>query len=85
MKRGFDQEVYLELQTAAIMERVRQFDKLYLEVGGKIIDDWHAARVLPGFDPQSKIQVLENLRDQLEVIICVSAVDLARGKMSSDS
>ena len=85
MKRGFNQEVYLELQTAAIMERVRQFDKLYLEVGGKIIDDWHAARVLPGFDPQSKIQVLENLRDQLEVIICVSAVDLARGKMRSDS
>lgn len=85
MKRGFNQEVYLELQTAAIMERVHQFDKLYLEVGGKIIDDWHAARVLPGFDPQSKIQVLENLRDQLEVIICVSAVDLARGKMRSDS
>lgn len=85
MKRGFDQEAYLELQTTAIMERVRQFDKLYLEVGGKIIDDWHASRVLPGFDPQSKIQVLEKLRDQLEVIICVSALDLVSGKTRGDS
>lgn len=85
MKRGFNQEAYLELQTAAILERVAQFDKLYLEVGGKIIDDWHAARVLPGFDPQSKIQVLEKLRDQLEVIVCVSALDLMRGKLRGDS
>lgn len=85
MKRGFNQEAYLELQTAAILERVAQFDKLYLEVGGKIIDDWHAARVLPGFDPQAKIQVLEKLRDQLEVIVCVSALDLMRGKLRGDS
>ena len=81
---GFDSELFLKLQAKKIAERVQQFDKLYLEVGGKIVDDLHAARVLPGFDPQSKIKVLEQLRDQIEVIVCVSTIDLLRHKTRDD-
>lgn len=85
MKKGFDADLYLQLQTEKIIERVRQFDKLYLEVGGKIVDDLHAARVLPGFDPQAKIKVLQNLADRLEVVICVSAINLLGNKTRGDS
>lgn len=83
-KIGFNADLYLQLQTAEIRKRVRQFDKLYLEVGGKIVDDLHAARVLPGFDAGAKIKVLQQLCDQLEVIICVSAKDLIKGKIRGD-
>lgn len=83
-KKGFDADLYLRLQTEAIIERVQQFDKLYLEVGGKIVDDLHAARVLPGFDSEAKIKVLQKVRDQLEVIVCVAANDLIKGKTRGD-
>lgn len=85
IKTGFDSEKYFKLQTAEILKRVNKFDRLYLEVGGKLIDDLHAKRVLPGFEPSSKIQVLDNLKDKLEVIVCVSAVDLDRNKIRSDN
>ena len=59
MKKGFDSETYLKVQTEKIEERIEMFDKLYLEFGGKIFDDYHAARVLPGFKPDAKIRLLE--------------------------
>lgn len=82
---GFDQDKYLKLQTKEILKRVEQFERLYLEVGGKLIDDLHAKRVLPGFDSSSKLKVLSSLKDRLEVIVCVSAVDLERNKIRSDN
>lgn len=82
---GFDPDKYLALQAQAIIERVKRFDKLYLEVGGKIADDLHAARVLPGFDPGAKIKVLQQLGDRLEVVLCVSAPALLDGKTRGDS
>ncbi len=85
LKIGFDQDKYLKLQTKSILERVKKFERLYLEVGGKLIDDLHAKRVLPGFDPHSKLKILSSLKDRLEVIICVSAVDLDRNKIRSDN
>ncbi|MDO4870518.1 MAG: DUF1846 family protein [Candidatus Saccharibacteria bacterium] len=84
-KNGFDADLYLQLQTTEIMKRVKQFDKLYLEVGGKIVDDLHAARVLPGFDAGAKIKVLQQLREQIEIIVCVSARDLISGKVRGDA
>ncbi len=67
---GFDNERYLEQQSAAILERVKGFDsKLYLEFGGKLLFDYHASRVLPGFNPNVKMQLLQKLRDQAEVVI----------------
>ena len=69
-KLGFDNQKYLELQSAHIRERIRQFgNKLYLEFGGKLFDDHHASRVLPGFEPDSKIRMLKELRDSVEVVI----------------
>ena len=82
---GFDKTKFLDLQTNKILERVGRFERLYLEIGGKMIDDLHAKRVLPGFDPASKIKVLSSLKDRLEVIVCVSAVDLERNKIRSDN
>lgn len=82
---GFDQARYLALQTTAIRQRVQRYDKFYLEVGGKIADDLHAARVLPGFDPEAKIKVLQQLGDQIEVILCVSALSLLEHKTRGDS
>ncbi len=82
---GFDNEKYLEEQTAAILERVTRFnDKLYLEFGGKIVYDYHAARVLPGFDPCVKIRLLQKLKDNAEVILCIFAGDIERKKMRAD-
>lgn len=82
---GFDNEKYLKEQTAAILERVNQFnDKLYLEFGGKILYDYHAARVLPGFDPNVKMRLLHMLRDKLEVILCIHAGDIDRNKLRAD-
>ena len=84
-KLGFDNQKYLELQSAHIRERIRQFgNKLYLEFGGKLFDDYHAARVLPGFDPNGKIRLLYEMREQAEIIFTVSAGDIEKTKMRAD-
>ncbi len=85
MKIGFDNEKYLAEQTAAINERVAQFsDKLYLEFGGKLLFDYHASRVLPGFDPNVKMRLLQKLSDKAEVILCIYAGDIEKKKMRAD-
>ncbi len=85
MKIGFDNEKYLQTQSAHIRERITQFDnKLYLEFGGKLLDDYHASRVLPGFMPDSKMQMLMQLSDQAEVIIAISAEDIEKSKVRGD-
>lgn len=82
---GFDNEKYLKEQTAAILERVNRFnDKLYLEFGGKILYDYHAARVLPGFDPNVKMRLLQILKDKIDVILCIHAGDIERKKIRAD-
>ena len=84
-KRGFDNQKYLELQSAHIRERIRQFgNKLYLEFGGKLFDDHHASRVLPGFEPDSKIRMLKELRDSVEVVIAICASDIEKNKIRGD-
>ena len=85
MHIGFDNEKYLQEQTSAILERVSRFDdKLYLEFGGKIIFDYHAARVLPGFDPNVKMRLLKLLKDKIDVILCIHAGDIERNKIRAD-
>ena len=85
MKIGFDNEKYLLEQTAAINERVARFsDKLYLEFGGKLLFDFHASRVLPGFDPNVKMRLLQKLSDMAEVILCIYAGDIEKKKMRAD-
>jgi len=85
MKLGFDNDKYLQLQSQKIAERVGDFGgKLYLEFGGKLFDDYHASRVLPGFLPDSKIVMLCRIKDQVEVVIAVSAVDIAQNKVRGD-
>ncbi|WP_101773119.1 DUF1846 domain-containing protein [Peptostreptococcus faecalis] len=84
MKIGFDHEKYLEEQSKFILERVNNFDKLYIEFGGKLIWDLHAKRVLPGFDENAKIKVLNCIKDQLEVVICVYAGDIEKNKIRGD-
>jgi len=82
---GFDNDQYLAEQTAAIVERVERFNnKLYLEFGGKLLFDYHAARVLPGFDPNVKMRLLQQLRDQAEIILCIFAGDIERKKLRAD-
>jgi uncharacterized protein (UPF0371 family) len=82
---GFDNEKYLAEQTAAIHERVARFrDKLYLEFGGKLLFDYHAARVLPGFDPNVKMRLLQGLADQAEVVLCIYAGDIEKKKVRAD-
>ncbi|MFO7368919.1 MAG: DUF1846 domain-containing protein [Bacteroidales bacterium] len=82
---GFDNEKYLKEQLAAITERVGRFhDKLYLEFGGKILYDYHAARVLPGFDPNVKMRLLQKLKDQVDIILCINAGDIERKKLRAD-
>ncbi|MBQ4107750.1 MAG: DUF1846 domain-containing protein [Lentisphaeria bacterium] len=82
---GFDNEKYLEEQSRAILERAEQFDnKLYLEFGGKLSFDCHAARVLPGYDPNVKIRLLQKLRDRIDIVICVYSGDIERKKIRSD-
>jgi len=84
-KTGFDNEKYLQEQTAAILERVNQFNnKLYLEFGGKLLFDYHAARVLPGFDPNIKMRLLQKIRDKIDVILCIYAGDIERKKVRAD-
>jgi len=84
MQTGFDATRYLEEQSKYILERVNDYDKLYLEFGGKILSDLHAARVLPGFDEDAKIKLLTRLREKVEVIICVYAGDIERNKLRGD-
>lgn len=82
---GFDNDKYLQEQTTAILERVSRFnDKLYLEFGGKILYDYHASRVLPGFDPNVKIRLLQQLKDKIDVILCIHAGDIERNKIRAD-
>ena len=85
MKIGFDNEKYLKIQSEHIKERIAQFDgKLYLELGGKLFDDHHASRVLPGFKPDSKLRMLAQLRDSIEIVIVVSAEDIEKNKVRAD-
>jgi uncharacterized protein (UPF0371 family) len=82
---GFDNELYLREQTGAILQRVNGFNsKLYLEFGGKLLFDYHAARVLPGFNPNVKMRLLQQLRDQAEVLICIHAGAIERRKIRAD-
>jgi len=85
MKKGFDIKKYLKLQTENILERINQFDnKLYIEFGGKLFDDLHASRVLPGFEPDAKIQILKKLKNKSEIIVVISAGDIERNKIRAD-
>lgn len=85
MKIGFDNDKYLKLQSEHIRQRINQFDnKLYLEFGGKLFDDYHAARVLPGFEPDSKLKLLKQLSDQAELVIVISSRDIEKNKVRGD-
>ena len=82
---GFDNEKYVKLQSQKIMDRISQFGgKLYLEFGGKLFDDYHASRVLPGFEPDSKVKMLLEMKDQAEIVIAISADDIDRSKRRGD-
>ncbi len=84
-KTGFDNRKYLDLQSKHILERISQFGgKLYLEFGGKLFDDYHASRVLPGFKPDSKLQMLLQLKDEAEIVIAISANDIEKNKVRGD-
>ena len=85
MKIGFDNEKYLTMQSKHIKERISQFgNKLYLEFGGKLFDDYHASRVLPGFAPDSKLQLLMQLSDHAEIVIAINAADIEKNKVRGD-
>ena len=85
MKYGFDNEKYLKIQSEHIKQRIATFgDKLYLEFGGKLFDDYHASRVLPGFEPDSKLKMLMQMKDDAEIVIVISAVDIEKNKVRSD-
>ena len=85
MRHGFDNEKYLDLQSAHIKERIEQFGgKLYLEFGGKLFDDYHASRVLPGFAPDSKFRMLERMTDDVEILIAINANDIEKNKVRGD-
>jgi uncharacterized protein (UPF0371 family) len=84
-KIGFDNEAYIKEQTSSILERVDRFqEKLYLEFGGKIMYDYHAARVLPGFDPNVKMRLMQELKDKIDIIMCVHAGDIEKKKIRAD-
>ena len=84
MKKGFDNKKYLKIQSEKIRERFKLFDKLYLEIGGKLFDDSHATRVLPGFQKDSKINMFKELKDDLEIIFCINANDIERNKIRGE-
>ena len=85
MKKGFDNDKYLKIQSEHIKERISHFgNKLYLEFGGKLFDDYHASRVLPGFEPDSKLKMLMQLSDMAEIIIVISAQDIEKNKIRGD-
>ena len=85
MKTGFDNDRYLQTQSQHIRDRIERFGgKLYLEFGGKLFDDYHASRVLPGFKPDSKINMLLELKDQAEIVIVINASDIEKNKVRGD-
>lgn len=85
MKIGFNNSLYVEKQTEYIRKRIEKFDnKLYLEFGGKLFDDYHAARVLPGFDVNAKIKLLQEFKDQAEIVFCINAADIEKNKIRAD-
>ena len=85
VKLGFDNDKYLQMQSAHIRDRLAQFGgKLYLEFGGKLYDDYHASRVLPGFQPDSKLRMLLQLKDQVEMVIAINAADIEKNKVRGD-
>ena len=84
LKIGFDNDKYLRMQSDRIRERIGQFGKLYLELGGKLFDDYHASRVLPGFAPDSKIRMFSQLKDELEIVIVINASDIEKSKKRGD-
>ena len=85
MRIGFDNDKYIALQAEHIRERIGQFGgKLYLEFGGKLFDDHHASRVLPGFQPDSKIRMLKQFADDVEIIVAINANDIEKNKMRGD-
>jgi uncharacterized protein (UPF0371 family) len=85
MKYGFDNGKYLKIQSEQIKKRIAHFgDKLYMEFGGKLFDDYHASRVLPGFEPDSKLKMLMQLKDEAEIVIVISAIDIEKNKIRSD-
>ncbi|MCM1126846.1 MAG: DUF1846 domain-containing protein [Lachnospiraceae bacterium] len=85
MRIGFDNEKYLKMQSEHIEERINKFgDKLYLEFGGKLFDDYHASRVLPGFEPDSKLRMLMKLSDRAEIVIVINAADIEKNKVRGD-
>ena len=84
-KQGFDNEKYLQMQSERIRERISQFGgKLYLEFGGKLFDDYHAARVLPGFQPDSKLRMLLQIKEQVEIVMAIGAADIEKNKVRGD-
>ena len=85
MRIGFDNDKYIELQTARIRERIEAFGgKLYLEFGGKLFDDYHASRVLPGFEPDTKLRMLKSMIDDIEIVLVINANDIERSKKRGD-
>ena len=85
MKIGFDNQKYQTIQSEHIKERISQFDgKLYLELGGKLFDDHHASRVLPGFQPDSKLRMFQKISDSIEIVIVISAADIDKNKKRAD-
>ena len=85
MEIGFDNQKYIKIQSEHIKERITQFQgKLYMELGGKLFDDYHASRVLPGFQPDSKLRMLQQLSDTAEIIIVISAFDIEKNKVRQD-
>ena len=85
MRIGFDNALYVKKQTEYILKRAEKFDnKLYIEFGGKLFDDLHAARVLPGFDANVKTKILANLKDKMEIIFCIGAPDIEKNKTRGD-
>ncbi len=84
-KIGFDNDKYLKMQSEHIMERIGKFgDKLYLEFGGKLFDDYHASRVLPGFEPDSKLRMLMQVADRAEIVIVINAAHIEKNKVRGD-
>ena len=82
---GFDNQQYLKTQSEQIRRRIDQFGgKLYLEFGGKLFDDYHASRVLPGFEPDSKVRMLQQLREDVEIVIAINAADIEKNKVRGD-
>lgn len=85
LQQGFDNELYMQKQKAAILKRMKRFNgKLYLEFGGKLFDDFHAARVLPGFQANTKIRLLQEFKDQAEIVFCINASDIGNKKIRAD-